>query len=136
MGGGDMRLLPRWLVEVVTVSRWRQVCVGSGVMMCWWVVVELVAMMMRRWFFRVCGAVDRTATERSGLRWDGDGGVGCGGTAAGEEREGKSMSGGEWCRWSGRSGDEEAFWSRSEKSAGKLFRRRRRGGRRWAGRRR
>ncbi|GJS82945.1 hypothetical protein Tco_0749486 [Tanacetum coccineum] len=38
--------------------------------------------------------------------------------------------GGEWI-WG--SGDENRFWFRSEKSAGKLFRRRWRGGRRLAG---
>ncbi|GKG36364.1 hypothetical protein Tco_0444042, partial [Tanacetum coccineum] len=45
--------------------------------------------------------------------------------------------GGEWIWGSGRSGDENRFWFRSETSAGKLFRRRWRGGRRlWAGQRR
>ncbi|GKF66252.1 hypothetical protein Tco_0192769, partial [Tanacetum coccineum] len=38
---------------------------------------------------------------------------------------------GEWVWGSNRSEDGECFWSWPEKSAGKLFRRRRGGGRRW-----
>ncbi|GJX39088.1 hypothetical protein Tco_0252391 [Tanacetum coccineum] len=44
------------------------------------------------------------------------------------EREGETARGGEWYGGSGRSGDENRFWFRSEKSAGKVFRRRRGGG--------
>ncbi|GKA90088.1 hypothetical protein Tco_0811900 [Tanacetum coccineum] len=58
----------------------------------------------------------------------GDGGVGCGGTAAGEEGEEKKERGGEWGSGLGRSEEEEHIWCSPEKSAGKVFRRRRSGG--------
>ncbi|GKA72560.1 hypothetical protein Tco_0778776 [Tanacetum coccineum] len=50
----------------------------------------------------------------------GDGGVGCGGTAAGEEGEEKKERGGEWGSGLGRSEEEEHIWCSPEKSAGKL----------------
>ncbi|GJY25035.1 hypothetical protein Tco_0399761, partial [Tanacetum coccineum] len=49
----------------------------------------------------------------------GDGGVGCGGTAAGEEGEEKKERGGEWGSGLGRSEEEEHIWCSPEKSAGK-----------------
>ncbi|GKC45213.1 hypothetical protein Tco_1062935 [Tanacetum coccineum] len=61
-----------------------------------------------------CVVVDGGEAAAVWVEWGGDG-----------AREG------EWVRGSNRSEDGECFWSWPEKSAGKLFRRRRGGGRRW-----
>ncbi|GJR21127.1 hypothetical protein Tco_0969654 [Tanacetum coccineum] len=57
--------------------------------------------------------------------------VAVGGDKQPEGGGGNGASEGEWVWGSSRSGHEEPFWSLPEKSAGKLFRRRRGGGRRW-----